>query len=195
MSIGNVSGPSGVYLPMTSTATTEPTAGPPAADGDPSDEVTGTVGADFPTFYRESWSSVARSLTLALGDRDLAVDATDEAMARAYARWSSIGHYDNPAGWAYRVGLNWARSRHRRLARRLPFTRATVTEQEPPTDPAVRAALLDLPLDQRNVVICRLFLDWSVAETAAALDIKPGTVRSRLHRALNVLQPALDHLR
>ena len=43
----------------------------------------------------------------------------------------------------------------------------------------------------RSVVVCRLFLDWSTEQTAAALDIAPGTVKSRLHRALRSLQPAL----
>lgn len=116
-------------------------------------------------------------------------------MARAYARWEKLRHYDNPAAWVYRVGLNWARSYHRRLARRLPFSYPQVVDATPVADPAVRAALLELPLRQRSVVVCRLLLDWSVADTAQALGIRPGTVRSRLHRALQTLEPSLHHLR
>ena len=132
---------------------------------------------------------------MALGDRDLAVDATDEAMARAYPRWATLAAYDNPGAWVYRVGLNWARSHRRRLARRLPWSQPTDELPAPVADPAVRDALLALPLKLRSVVVCRLLLDWSVDDTATALGVRPGTVQSRLHRALRTLNSSLDHLR
>jgi RNA polymerase sigma factor (sigma-70 family) len=155
----------------------------------------GPPGPEFADFYRTAWPSVARALSVALGDRDLAVDATDEAMARAYPRWDKLRRYDNPAAWVYRVGLNWARSYHRRLARRLPFAHPETTDAVPIADPAVHEALLELPLRLRSVVVCRLLLDWSIAETAEALGVRPGTVRSRLHRALESLKSSLHHLR
>lgn len=169
---------------------------PPAAD--PAErEVPPAAGhqAEFSEFYRAAWPGIARALALALGDRDLAVDATDEAMARAYARWAKVSGYDNPAGWVYRVGLNWARTRHRRLARRLPFAHRDESPPAPVPDPAVHDALMALPLPLRSVVVCRLLLDWSVADTAAALGVRPGTVQSRLHRAIRDLEASLDHLR
>jgi RNA polymerase sigma-70 factor (ECF subfamily) len=171
---------------------------PGSADGRPAGlhvHAPGARGPEFDAFYRERWDGVARALALALGDRDLAVDATDEAMARAYPRWGQLRGYDNPAGWVYRVGLNWARSHHRRLARKLPFSHPETVDPAPVADPAVRRALLDLPIRQRSVVVCRLFLDWSVEETAVALGVRPGTVRSRLHRALQSLEASLHHLR
>ena len=77
---------------------------------------------DFETFYRDGYADIARALTVTLGNLDLAQEATDEAMVRAYARWDKIGAYDNPGGWVYRVGLNWARSTRRRLHHRVvPF--------------------------------------------------------------------------
>jgi RNA polymerase sigma-70 factor (ECF subfamily) len=210
----NGDGPSGVYPPMY--AQTRPTrrlghtAAPPSVPPDPppgspqlayaadagvlSHDV-GTLGLEFDDFYRTSWSGVARALSLALGDRDLAIEATDEAMARAYPRWDKLRGYDNPAAWVYRVGLNWARSHHRRLARRLPWARPTSTDPVPIAEPAIRDALMALPFSQRSVVVCRLFLDWSVADTATALGVKPGTVQSRLHRALQTLESSLQHLR
>jgi DNA-directed RNA polymerase specialized sigma24 family protein len=149
----------------------------------------------FSDFYRTTWPGVARALAVALGDRDLAVDATDEAMARAYPRWATLSGYDNPGAWVYRVGLNWARSHRRRLARRLPFAHPTEVPPVPVADPAVRDALLALPLKLRSVVVCRLLLDWSVDDTATALGVRPGTVQSRLHRAVRSLHASLDHLR
>jgi RNA polymerase sigma-70 factor (ECF subfamily) len=160
---------------------------------------TAAVGSDpaseFSRFYRATWPGIARGLTLVLGDPDLAVDATDEAMARAFARWPAVRSYDNPAGWVYRVGLNWARTHHRRLSRRLPTARGEAPPAPSPGEPAVRAALLQLPVKLRAVVVCRLLMDWSVDDTAAALGVRPGTVQSRLHRALQSLQTSLHHLR
>lgn len=152
-------------------------------------------GSAFSGFYRTHWQGIARGLALTLGDPDLAAEATDEAMARAYPRWATLQHYDNPAGWVYRVGLNWARSYHRRASRLLPFGPRAVTDLDTVADPAIRSALLDLDVKQRAVVVCRLLLDWSVDETASALEISPGTVKSRLHRALQNLERSLGHLR
>ena len=147
--------------------------------------------AEFSEFYRAHWRGVARGLALTLGNADLASEATDEAMARAYPRWATIRSYDNPAGWVYRVGLNWARSYHRRVTRLIPFAHHATVDLDPVADPAIRDALLRLDIKQRSVVVCRLLLDWSVDETAAALEISAGTVKSRLHRALTILESTL----
>ncbi|MDY7103458.1 MAG: sigma factor-like helix-turn-helix DNA-binding protein [Actinomycetota bacterium] len=168
---------------------------PPVAAPGATGHVTAQIDDSFSDFYRNAWPKVARGLAVTLGDRDLAAEATDEAMARAYQRWRTIAHYDQPAGWVYRVGLNWARSYHRRAIRRLPFTRTDHVEAPTVEDPSIAAALAALDVKHRSVVVCRLLLDWSVDETADALDIRPGTVKSRLHRALTQLQSSLAHLR
>jgi RNA polymerase sigma factor (sigma-70 family) len=197
-------GPNGMSGPTRPGERPRPNGRAPAASAGPDTEPAppdavvhdlGPPDEGFADFYRTAWPSVARALSVALGDRDLAIDATDEAMARACARWGKLRHYDNPAAWVYRVGLNWARSYHRRLARRLPFAHPEATEAAPVADPAVSEALMELPLRLRSVVVCRLILDWSIAETAEALGIRPGTVRSRLHRAVQSLKSSLYHLR
>jgi RNA polymerase sigma-70 factor (ECF subfamily) len=154
-----------------------------------------SIEAAFEAFYRAAYTDVARALAYTLGDVDLAREATDEAMARAYLRWDRLAVYDSPAGWVYRVGLNWARSVHRRVARSLPFAERREVHDPPLADPALRDALAALPVDQRAVVVCRLLLDWSVERTAEALGVRPGTVKSRLHRALDALERSLGHLR
>jgi DNA-directed RNA polymerase specialized sigma24 family protein len=152
-------------------------------------------GEAFAAFYRADYANVARALSYTLGDVDLGREATDEAMARAYARWTKIRDYDSPAGWVYRVGLNWAYSARRRVLRALPFVEHAGTVEPPVSDPAIAAALRGLDVKLRAVVVCRLLLDWSVEETATALRIKPGTVKSRLHRALASLERSLRHMR
>lgn len=148
---------------------------------------------DFRSFYLAARPQVGRALVVTLRDPDLAADAVDEAMVRAYQRWDQVGVMDNPSGWVYRVGLNYARSRLKRLLRRPP-QRAEVTEFAI-ADPSIDAAIAQLSVDHRAVVVCRHLLGWSESETAAALGIRPGTVKSRLSRALAQLESTLHHLR
>jgi RNA polymerase sigma-70 factor (ECF subfamily) len=116
-------------------------------------------------------------------------------MARCYSRWSAVQRYDNPAGWVYKVGLNWARSKRRRSRRTPRFRTSGSVEQPPVADPAIHRALSELDVDLRAVVVCRYMFDWSVEATADALGIRPGTVKSRSHRALSKLQDELTHMR
>jgi RNA polymerase sigma-70 factor (ECF subfamily) len=146
---------------------------------------------DFDAFYKATWSDVYRALWVTFRDSDLAQEATDEAMTRAYQHWSRVRSYRNPAGWVYRVGANWAHNRLRR--RRLERDRREPAPTARPPEPSgVAEAVRRLPLPQRQVVVMRLLLDWSELDTAEALDIKPGTVKSRLSRAVARLREELE---
>jgi RNA polymerase sigma-70 factor (ECF subfamily) len=150
--------------------------------------------ATFASFYERERPSLYRALALTLGDADLAADAVDEGMARAYARWHRIEQYDSPAGWVYRVARNWAVSRLRRYRRTVLVSevRDDVGREDPsPADEALAAALAALPAGQRAVVVLRFQLDWPVEQVAAALGVAPGTVKSRLHRGLATLRERL----
>jgi RNA polymerase sigma-70 factor (ECF subfamily) len=146
----------------------------------------------FDGFYRAHADTLRQGLCLALADVELGTEAADEAMARACERWDEVSAYANPTGWAYRVGLNWARSRQRRFRwrddRPVPDTPVPTV----PGDPDLTAALGRLAVDQRTVVVCRYLLDWSVDDTATALEIPVGTVKSRLARALDQLARHLE---
>ena len=148
----------------------------------------------FESFYRQARPSIGRALALAIGDVDLAAEATDEALARAYERWSKVSRLERPEGWVYRVGLNWATSALRRRRNHQQLYVAMPVEAPVITDPAVHASIAALDIDHRAVVVCRHLLGWSVVETAAALEIREGTVKSRLHRATRILQARLQHL-
>jgi RNA polymerase sigma-70 factor (ECF subfamily) len=156
---------------------------------------TADLRAEFHDFYVGTREHVGRALALTLRDTDLAADAVDEAMVRAFQNWTKVRRYANREGWVYRVGLNHARSRLRRLARRRTQPGEPVARLDVGLEPAILTALGELSVDHRSVVVCRLVLDWSEADTAAALGIRPGTVKSRLARAVAQLQQRLDHLR
>lgn len=148
--------------------------------------------ASFSEFYHVHHRKIAASLALNFGDVELGREATDEAMTRAFSQWGTVSGHRNPAGWVYRVGLNWGRSWFRRAGRRLPWLDNASAELPETADPALRKALLDLDHKYRAIVVCRYFLDWSTDQTAEALDIPAGTVKSRLHHALTQLRTELD---
>lgn len=55
----------------------------------------------------------------------------------------------------------------------------------------VKAAMADLPPDQRAVLVLRAYHDFDYAEIADAVGVEPGTVKSRLNRARQALRDAL----
>jgi RNA polymerase sigma-70 factor, ECF subfamily len=162
-------------------------------DAETAGEPVVVVAVDFDTFFAQHHTEMVRALTLALGDVELGRDAAAEGFARALQRWSKVSTYANPSGWVYRVGLNWARSRRRRTRReRIGLDVDGVALTAPPGDASLIAALRQLSLDHRTVVVGRYYLDWSEEQLAAALDIAPGTVKSRLSRALARLAELME---
>jgi DNA-directed RNA polymerase specialized sigma24 family protein len=171
--------------------------------GDPLRRVLGTEAPvtrrTFEAFYREEVDQLYRALSVTLGDHHVGREAVDEAMVRACVRWRTVGGYDRPEGWVYRVALNWARSRWRKVRRELPFdppaddepAALVVAGPEPSGGPAL-VALQQLPLEQRAVVVCRVLLDLDTAQTATALRIPEGTAKSRLARGLAVLRRTVE---
>ena len=141
----------------------------------------------FEEFFTAQHPHLLRALTLALGDVELGRDAASEGFVRALQRWERVCAYQNPAGWIYRVGLNWARSHRRKTVREVAAHPADRAFASPEPDLAIATALRALSLDHRAVVVGRYYLDWSEVEIAAALDIARGTVKSRLSRALDRL--------
>lgn len=91
----------------------------------------------------------------------------------------------------YRVGINWGRSRLRRRRRERHETESGAQPPVSEPDVEMRQVLEGLPLEQRSVVVFRYYLGFSTEETAEALGIKQGTVKSRLSRALERLGDSL----
>jgi RNA polymerase sigma-70 factor, ECF subfamily len=135
-----------------------------------------------------------------LGDREDALDATQEAMI-AVAR--GIGHFDGRSAfttWLYRVATNAALDEGRRKARR---PQPVDLPPEAPADASpedvvgarldVDAALRDLPEDFRVAVVLRDLCDLDYAEIAEVLGVPAGTVRSRIARGRAALADALGN--
>jgi RNA polymerase sigma factor (sigma-70 family) len=131
-----------------------------------------------------------------------AEDAVQDALVKA---WRALGRFragEPLRPWLLQIAANEARNRRRSAGRRdrLALAAASLSGEAAPSpedaalDAAQReqllAALEELPADARDVLACRYLLDLSEEETAAALDLARGTVKSRTSRALDRLKEA-----
>jgi RNA polymerase sigma factor (sigma-70 family) len=133
-----------------------------------------------------------------------AAEAEDAAQDGLVKAWRALGRFRAGAPlrpWLLRIVANEARNRRRSAGRRerLALRAASPGEAAPSPEEAALAAeerarllaALDcLPEQARLVLACRHLLDLSEEETAAALDVRLGTVKSRSARALDRLREA-----
>jgi RNA polymerase sigma-70 factor (ECF subfamily) len=134
-----------------------------------------------------------------------AADAEEAAQDGFLKAYRALGRFRRGAPfrpWLLEIVANEARNRRRSAGRRAALEFRLATEVPPGgAAPSPEGALLDterraalmaglagLREEERLVIACRYFLDLSEAETAAALGIRPGTVKSRLSRALDRLR-------
>jgi RNA polymerase sigma-70 factor (ECF subfamily) len=139
----------------------------------------------FTAFYERRRAEVHAAVAVTVGDHHLAADAVDEAFVRAAERWPEVSRMERPAGWVYRVAVNWATSWRRKWSRRptLPAAELERAHHDHHASVTITDALAALPLIQRQMLVLRFVLGYSVPETAAALGVAVGTVKSGVHRA------------
>ncbi|MGH9252610.1 MAG: sigma-70 family RNA polymerase sigma factor [Acidimicrobiales bacterium] len=159
------------------------------------------AGDDFADWYSALGPRVLRAVTVTVGDRDLAEEATAEAFARALARWPAPTTFDSPVAWLHRVTVNEVRSRWRRgrLERRLLQRVAAEPERHTPAveprDDTLWTAVAALPDRARHMVALRYVLDLPEADIAEMLGVTRGTVASTLSKARQQLGTVLAHSR
>jgi len=135
-----------------------------------------------------------------------AEDAAQEGMVKAWRALPRFRSGEPLRPWLLTIVANEARNRRRGTGRRGHLALRAAGEERPSGEaaPSPEAALLagelrgdllgalaHLREDDRLVIGCRFLLDLSEAETAAALGVRPGTVKSRLSRALGRLRETL----
>jgi RNA polymerase sigma-70 factor (ECF subfamily) len=151
----------------------------------------------FDDFFLFDYPRLVGALGLVTGDRAAAADAVDEACARAWEQVRRGKEIDSLGAWVRVVALNVARGRFRRQLREQRACEAIaalpVADSSRDADLALdtRRALAALTRRQREIVVLHYFLDLSVDDIAAQLDIAAGTVKTTLHRARTVLADEL----
>jgi RNA polymerase sigma-70 factor, ECF subfamily len=153
------------------------------------------VTLDFESFFRAEYRSLCQALVLLVGDAFEAEEIAQETMTRVLERWDRVAAMDSPAGYAYRTALNLQRKRIRRLAVRAKRRFAPVPVADIGAGASdrhdVRRALQQLPDGLRAALILVDWLDMDTEEAGRILDLKPASVRVRLHRARSALRDAL----
>jgi RNA polymerase sigma-70 factor (ECF subfamily) len=140
------------------------------------------------------------------GNRHDAEDLTQEVFVRVFRSLDSYtpGTFE---GWLHRITTNLFLDQARRKARirfdaladdaetRLPSRAVTpdTSVMDGVFDDDVESALADLPPDFRAAVVLCDVEGLSYEEIADVLDLKLGTVRSRIHRGRTMLRKALAH--
>jgi RNA polymerase sigma-70 factor (sigma-E family) len=141
-----------------------------------------------------------RSAYLLTGDRHLAEDLVQEALARTHRAWGRLDDVANAEAYARRTMYHaqvsvWRRHRvAESLPGDLPETPAGDHADATTRRIAVQRALLTLSARQRAVVVLRYFEDHTETEAAEMLGVSVSTVRTQTARALDRLRPLVPGL-
>lgn len=164
--------------------------------------------------YNRRLYRVARGV---VRDDSEAEDVLQEAYLRAFSGLADFRGESSLSTWLTRIVLNQALQRlrrrtdvpvsgidqdaERRGAEVIPFpaSQSTIDPERAMAQQQlcqlVERAIDELPCEFRTVLMARVIEGMSVEETAAAFDLQPETVKTRLHRARRLLKEALtEHI-
>jgi RNA polymerase sigma factor (sigma-70 family) len=129
---------------------------------------------------------MVRLAFLLVGDLAQAEEIVQDAFVAVVPRFETLV---TPGAYLRVAVVNGCRTAMRRRLRVWPAP-ATTSATHLATD-HVWDVIARLPRRQRVAVVLRFYADLPEAEIAAALDVRPGTVKSLLHRALASLREEL----
>jgi len=127
-----------------------------------------------------------------LGSESLAMDAVDEAVYKALCGKGKLRQPDFFDTWITRILINECYNELRRQKRFQPLEELPDMTVETFDSLPLKEAIGKLTGELKDVIILRYFGGYTVAETAQALQIPPGTVATRQRRALQLLRLELE---
>jgi RNA polymerase sigma-70 factor (ECF subfamily) len=151
------------------------------------------------------------------GNRSDAEDMVQEVFLQAFRKWHTFRGESDPGTWLYSIAARSCKARMRRkggIDRRMPAmsqlmpwretnvaaipvaqgdgefapVKASIRKE---ADEAVHRAIMSLPENFRVPLILKEMLELPIDDVAAALNIKPETVKTRVHRARLLLRSAM----
>jgi RNA polymerase sigma-70 factor (ECF subfamily) len=144
---------------------------------------------------------IEQAFRLAFGmthDRERAEDAVQEATVRAWRKLGNVRPGCEIRPWFLAIVANQCRTMarlHWWSVVRLEMTHASGNsgfEDRIVRGADLRAALRRLPIEQREALVLRYYLDLPLDEIAAIVAVPVGTVKSRLSRGVAALRPHLE---
>ena len=164
--------------------------------------------AAFKVLYERYRDRVFSLINYTLKDRTLSEDTLQTVFVKVFQALPFFRHESGFHTWIYRVALNECRNRKRRRRLFVPIEDIanSMNKPDPATAPdalhasrelsrIIQKAVLDLRPKLRSVVVLKYVEELSYEEIATVLGCSPGTVASRLHRALGILESRLAPLR
>lgn len=154
--------------------------------------------AEFVEFASTAVRRLRRTAYLMCGDWHRAEDAAQDALVRVYAAWPRLDRGGGLTSYAHRAVVSVVLDQAKRPWRReratadLPSTSGPDHHGTVDTRLLVVDALAQLPPRQRACVVLRHYADMSVEDTAQALGISTGAVKSQASRGLARLRELLD---
>ncbi|MFD8984062.1 SigE family RNA polymerase sigma factor [Streptomyces sp. NPDC059564] len=168
------------------------------AEGATDSVVLDDASAEFHDFFERHYAELARFAHLLTGEADGADDLAADALIALWQRWDRLRQAEYPLAYARGVVANLARSRIRsavRERRRIALFWSRAAEPSDGPDVAavvdVRTALARLPFRKRACVVLRHAFDLSEKDTALALGISVGTVKSQTSKGMAELERTL----
>ncbi|TCR12454.1 SigE family RNA polymerase sigma factor [Streptomyces sp. BK205] len=153
---------------------------------------------EFHAFFERHYAELSRLAHLLTGESDAADDLAADALLALWQRWDRVRAAEHPAAYARGVVANLARTRIRgtvRERRRIALFWSQRAEKVENPDVAgvvdVREALRRLPFRKRACVVLRHAFDLSEKDTALALGVSVGTVKSQTSKGMAELQRLL----
>jgi RNA polymerase sigma-70 factor (sigma-E family) len=154
--------------------------------------------------FRAQYATLLRLAFCLLGERAPAEDAVQDAFVSAYTHWTGLRDPDAAPAYLRSAVINRCRSRLRDKVRRSSRPALVLVEtSETSSEDVVVArtersrlagAVSGLPQRQREVVVCRYYLELSVIETAELLGIATGSVKRHAHRGVQALSQRLGEV-
>lgn len=156
-----------------------------------------TLGGDaegFNALVRQWEKPIYNFIFRMIGDRDEAMDLSQDVFLKAYRELGSLKDHDRFSAWLYRIAHNTCYSRLRRDIGK------TWVELDPEAGArsssiedriAVERALQQLPEDQREAVILKVYQSLKFEEIAAIQEAPVSTVKSRLYMGFEKLRSIL----
>ncbi|MGD1218215.1 MULTISPECIES: SigE family RNA polymerase sigma factor [Streptomyces] len=156
------------------------------------------ASVEFHAFFERHYAELSRLAALLTGEPDVADDLAADALLALWHRWDRVRAADHPVAYARGVVANLARSRIRsavRERRRITlFWSSREDRAENPDVPGaidVQEALRRLPFRKRACVVLRHAFDLSEKDTALALGVSVGTVKSQTSKGVAELKRLL----
>lgn len=142
----------------------------------------------FGAFYAEAYPGAVRLATLLVGIDD-AEDTVQDAFTAVFRRFDAV---DDPGAYLRTTVVNGCRTVHRSTDRRGRRQRQYApAERLEPAHLEVFDVLSRLTIEQRTVVVLRIWGGWPDAEIASVLGCRRSTVRSHAMRAMGLLREEL----